>query len=138
MAFIIRGSGRRTAESYEGGSSQAALLHVEYTTGTARLAAQVQELPASIAELTLSQNQVIAYPNPFTRKITVDLAGSGAQGTGVLYLIGADGRTVSASEYDGEQQPLLELDTEKLAAGTYIIRIRRENGSTIQGRFIKQ
>jgi hypothetical protein len=32
MVFIITGSGERTAESYEGSSSKAALLHVEYTT----------------------------------------------------------------------------------------------------------
>ncbi|HID38066.1 MAG TPA: T9SS type A sorting domain-containing protein [Calditrichaeota bacterium] len=34
MAFIITGSGTRTAESYEGSSSKAASLHIEYTTGS--------------------------------------------------------------------------------------------------------
>jgi hypothetical protein len=31
MAFIITGTGHRTAEAYEGGAGIAALLHVEYT-----------------------------------------------------------------------------------------------------------
>jgi hypothetical protein len=33
MAFIIGGSGKRVAESYNGNSSKAPLLHIEYTTG---------------------------------------------------------------------------------------------------------
>jgi len=35
MAFIITGSGHRTAKSYDGSSGDAPLLHVEYTGGTA-------------------------------------------------------------------------------------------------------
>ncbi|NQT68526.1 MAG: PQQ-binding-like beta-propeller repeat protein [Desulfobacteraceae bacterium] len=35
MAFIITGSGHRTAKSYDGSSGEAPLLHVEYTGGTA-------------------------------------------------------------------------------------------------------
>ena len=34
MVFVIQGSGKRTAESYEGKSSAAPLLHVEYSTVT--------------------------------------------------------------------------------------------------------
>ncbi|MFE8070300.1 Ig-like domain-containing protein [Marinobacteraceae bacterium S3BR75-40.1] len=34
LALIISGSGERTAESYEGASNRAALLHIEYTEGT--------------------------------------------------------------------------------------------------------
>ncbi|MEM7156421.1 MAG: hypothetical protein AAF799_26445 [Myxococcota bacterium] len=34
IALIISGSGTRTADSYDGSSSTAPLLHVEYTTGT--------------------------------------------------------------------------------------------------------
>jgi hypothetical protein len=33
MAFIIEGLGKRVAESYNGSSSKAPLLHIEYTTG---------------------------------------------------------------------------------------------------------
>ncbi len=35
MAFIITGSGQRTAKSYDGSSGEAPLLHVEYTGGPA-------------------------------------------------------------------------------------------------------
>jgi len=35
MVFLITGTGERTAESYDGSSSQAPLLHVEYTTESA-------------------------------------------------------------------------------------------------------
>ena len=34
LAMQLRGTGRRTAEAFEGGASFAPLLHVEYTTGT--------------------------------------------------------------------------------------------------------
>ena len=34
MAFIITGSGRRTAKSYDGHSGSAPLLHVKYNDGT--------------------------------------------------------------------------------------------------------
>jgi len=34
LAFQFSGTGRRTAEAFEGGASLAALLHVEYTTGS--------------------------------------------------------------------------------------------------------
>ena len=33
LALQFRGTGRRTAEAYEGGAGLAPLLHVEYTTG---------------------------------------------------------------------------------------------------------
>lgn len=32
-AFIVTGSGSRAAETYNGGKAEAALLHIEYTTG---------------------------------------------------------------------------------------------------------
>ncbi len=35
MVIIVTGTGERTAEAYEGSASQAALLHIEYDTGTA-------------------------------------------------------------------------------------------------------
>ena len=34
LALQLRGTGRRTAEAFEGGASFAPLLHVEYTTGS--------------------------------------------------------------------------------------------------------
>jgi Ca2+-binding RTX toxin-like protein len=44
MAFIITGTGTRTAESFEGGAAKAPLLHIEYTLPAADNAAPVLDL----------------------------------------------------------------------------------------------
>ncbi|MGB5927733.1 MAG: fibronectin type III domain-containing protein [Cyclobacteriaceae bacterium] len=138
MAFIITGTGRRTAESYEGSSSKAALLHVEYTTSALRLSEQAQVLPTSIAELTLSKAGILAYPNPFSESLTIDLTGNGVRGSGILYVVAIDGKVVITEAYDSENRPVLDMNTEALRPGVYMIRIRQDSGQSLEGRFIKR
>ena len=49
MAFVITGSGRRTAEAFESGSATAPLLHIEYVVPTGTNAAPTLDLDASAA-----------------------------------------------------------------------------------------
>ena len=37
MVLIVTGTGVRTAESYDGSSSKAPLLHIEYQTGAGKM-----------------------------------------------------------------------------------------------------
>ena len=72
MAFIISGTGRRVADSYDGGTaSQVPILHIEYTNaGTSFL----NENNLKIENCKLEQN----YPNPFnpTTQINYELGGT--------------------------------------------------------------
>lgn len=45
LAFVVTGSGHRTAEPFEGGSARAPLLHVEYSTGDVNRAPVVSAGP---------------------------------------------------------------------------------------------
>lgn len=69
ITFIITGTGKRVAESYEGSSSKAALLHVEYSA--ARSSSVDTEL---ITDKSVSQSrklQVAVYPNPAGNFVTI-------------------------------------------------------------------
>ena len=52
MAFIITGTGTRTAESFEGGAAKAPLLHIEYTMPTGGNGAPALDLDASATGTT--------------------------------------------------------------------------------------
>jgi hypothetical protein len=93
LAFVIGGSGKRVADSYEGGSSRAPLLHIEYTTG--------------------------APPAPAGGGPVIELTGANpyAVSTGVPYV------DPGASAYDPEDGPLAVATDESAVdtniAGTY-------------------
>ncbi|MFA0965064.1 fibronectin type III domain-containing protein [Roseivirga sp. BDSF3-8] len=137
MAFMVTGSGRRTAEAYDGSSSRAALLHVEYTVAGQRLAEPVVDLPVSIAELSLDKGELMAFPNPFDESLTIDLQGSGIEGQGTLYLISVNGHRVAATPY-AAREGMISIKTSHLQNGIYFVRIEQENGRVVQGRYVKR
>lgn len=69
LTFIFTGTGKRVAESYEGSSSRAALLHVEYSSAKSSLISNVVPAHQSVDQpLDL---KVILYPNPANDFISV-------------------------------------------------------------------
>jgi hypothetical protein len=68
MVFIITGTGKRTAESYEGLASGAALLYVEYTLPTLKTATIPSSLVVSEPK---GQGKLACYPVPFTDVLNI-------------------------------------------------------------------
>jgi hypothetical protein len=126
MVFIITGTGHRTAESYEGSSSAAALLHIEVGSGTPNAAPSVNAgadqtitLPAQAAlDGTVSDD---GQPGPltsawskasgpgtvtFANPNAVDTqAGFGSAGTYVLQLQATDGSLSATDQVSIVVQP---------------------------------
>ncbi len=71
LTFIITGTGKRVAESYEGSSSKAALLHVEYSSARSSSVSNAVVMNQT-AEKT-ENLKVIIYPNPANDFVTVKL-----------------------------------------------------------------
>jgi hypothetical protein len=68
MVFIITGTGKRTAESYEGLASGAALLYVEYTLPSVKAATIPSSLIFSERE---GQGKLSCYPVPFSNVLNI-------------------------------------------------------------------
>ena len=113
LAFVVTGTGHRTAEPYEGGAARAALLHVEYSTGETNRAPVVSAGP----------DQSITLP-----------ASAALDGT-----VSDDGRpntvpTVTWSEVSGPGTVTFSApaaqDTQAAfsTAGTYVLRLTANDG----------
>jgi hypothetical protein len=74
-----------------------------------------------VAELTLTDVQI--YPNPAQSYVTIS---SSSAVSGDITIVDASGRTVVELEGNGDTQQ--RVDTEHLAAGTYVLRLVSENG----------
>src|SRR5918999_5821731 len=113
LAFVVTGTGHRTAESFEGGSARAALLHVEYSTDATNRAPVVNAgpdqsitLPASAAlDGTVSDD---GRPDP-----TPTVAWSTVSGPGTV--------TFSAPTSPDTQASFS-------TAGTYVLRLTADDG----------
>lgn len=70
---------------------------------------------------------VLVYPNPAKNQLTIELPVL-MKGTYELRVVDALGRTLIFSTIE-EGKALHQLDTEKLAAGAYVLRIQAPNGS---------
>ncbi len=121
MAFVIRGKGRRTAEAYDGSSSQAPLLVVEYTTSVTPPAvgrvASVSSEGLSEDPLSVEHRDLAVYPNPFNDQINILLPKK---------------ERVSVTLYDmrGQMVRTMDLDTDELTfdvtdldRGVYILTV---------------
>lgn len=126
MAFVVRGKGRRTAESYDGSSERAPLLVVEYTTSVtptvpaARVASSVTENPIE-NDLPADTQEVIVYPNPFGAVINVLLP---VKGQAAVTLYNMKGQVMTSMMADTNE---FNLDTSQLGKGVYILSIVTED-----------
>lgn len=124
MAFIITGSGKRTAESYNGSSSNAPLLHVEYSYTSAKQGVNI--------DFSSIENGIKVYPNPASDVINIENNNEEE----VSVLIKAL-NTAHSLQDKVEGHSIKQINISGLPAGVYVAIISNgEESSTY--KFIKQ
>ncbi len=111
LAFVITGTGHRTAEAFEGLASAAPLLHVEYTTPSAIAVNEAEQLASSRVEVSFGPTTARIVPNPLRDRGTIDLA-LGRSGAVRIELFDVQGRRLRTL-----------LDERTLAAGRHQIEL---------------
>lgn len=112
MVFIVTGSGRRAAESYNGSSSKAPLLHVEYEYTTENRVLSTTEV---------SSDNIAVYPNPVLNWVNVS-NGNNENVTAVVY--SQTGATITSIEIEANQTK--QVNVQDLEAGVYIVVVNNE------------
>ena len=135
MAFIVTGTGHRTAESFEGKASAAPLLHVEYFTSApqaiADAEAPVAETPAEtpVSEALEIETPRVEFalralsPNPTRGTFRVEFSLDGSE-RATLELLDVAGRRMAVREVGdlGAGRHQVEWK-ERLPAGIYLVRL---------------
>jgi hypothetical protein len=123
MAFVITGTGHRTARSYEGRAAGAPLLHVEFASGAAHIGqAALAAAPAGDApRLELALHGV--SPNPSRGTLSVEFSLADAQ-PALLEVLDVTGRRVAAREVGALGPGRHQLDLRGgLRPGVYLVRL---------------
>lgn len=131
MAFIINGSGKRVAESYNGSSSKAPLLHVEFQTGSSqRTSNQNYQIfnPATWEE----KQDIKLHPNPTNQTLTVQLV-NGEQAQEILVY----DQKGSLLIHRKHASNVTKLDVSGLKSGIYIVNVTTEAGK-YQSVFVRE
>ncbi len=132
MAFIITGTGTRTAESYEGSKTAAPLLHVEYTTTKSGTIQETNALQ-SIAK-DISEKGILVYPNPVHNVLTIRFDGNTEVERILVYSItGSLVKEINVNKVMTEA----EVDCSNFVPGTYVLKLSSSKGSYSMP-FIKQ
>lgn len=132
MAFIINGVGKRVAESYNGSSTKAPLLHIEYQTGaTARTQATNYDF-FNPSTWDASSAAVKLYPNPMKKELTVALLHD--QEAQEIEIVDSKGAVVFKT---AKVSQTTQLDLAHLAKGVYVVRVKTAQGE-FKELFLKQ
>ncbi len=121
MAIIISGSGVRTAESYNGSASDAAKLHVEYSTTTDISKEKNKNIPV--------EYEFISYPNPFNpaTKIAFTTPKSGRVKITIYNILGCELAKLVDDYFESGSYNFVwnaKFNTgDQLPSGVYIARI---------------
>lgn len=123
MAFIIRGTGTRTAYAYEGSTSKAALLYIEYNysggkSGMIASGGETDGLPEKFSE---PENRLICYPVPFNDLILIQLAGDQDESIQSVRMINCNGVIVKDIIPRSGQ---VSIDAADLPTGIYVIQLK--------------
>ncbi|MCX6224149.1 MAG: CehA/McbA family metallohydrolase [Bacteroidia bacterium] len=123
MAFIITGTGTRTAYAYEGSSSKAAQLYVEYTYtgGKSGMIASGQESDNLVLKNPLLENKLICYPVPFNDQLHINIITEKEENVQSIRLLNSNGILVR------DLNPLFlqtTVNSAGLAQGIYFIQVR--------------
>lgn len=132
MAFIITGTGMRTAESVEGTpSGKAPLLHVEYTTP----AALALQKSAVIHDDEMVQKEgLLLYPNPVHNVLTLKFDEKTEVERILVYSItGSLVKEIKVNKVMTETQ----VDCSNFVPGTYLLKLSSSKG-IYSMQFIKQ
>jgi hypothetical protein len=114
ISMIITGSGRRTAESYQGDPGSAALLTVEYTFG---------EETTNVA-LPIDNIQILIYPNPVSNgKVTIAID-VGIESSSSVTVFDIFGKICHQSHIENNETV---IDVSGLEPGLYILNITINN-----------
>lgn len=118
LSFIFTGTGKRVAESYEGSSTKAALLHVEYSSAKSSLISNVVPTNQSVDQSV--DLKVSLYPNPAKDFITVKLDND--QIIDKIMCFNSSGQLVST--YIANLPGEYTIDCGKLKKGLYLVMIQ--------------
>ena len=114
MVIIITGTGQRCAESYNGSSSKAPLLHIEYKTGSSSRTTK----PLSVE---MQETTTLLAPNPVLNLLSISSDAS----INKLTIVNTHGQIVY-SEMISEKNSTVDMSS--LPAGIYVVLIETENG----------
>ncbi|MCO6477747.1 MAG: metallophosphoesterase [Phaeodactylibacter sp.] len=125
IVIIMNGTGRRTAEAYDGAPTKAPKLCVEYI---APAQAALKQEPGAIAveawpEDGIALSPLNVYPNPAKDRLTISFS-SGLEGEAQLHIRTANGRAALKTTREiilGENT--LELENLLLPEGMYFLQI---------------
>jgi spore coat protein CotH len=122
LAIMITGTGERTAESYDGTSSAAPLLHVEFTTGPPVNKAPVVEAGA---------NKIVVLPEDSVSLSDASVTDDGLPSASVTIAWTLDSATVAGdvtfSPDASAQNPTATFP----ASGTYVLRLSADDGELV-------
>jgi purine nucleoside phosphorylase len=132
MAFIITGTGTRTAESHEGSSEAAPFLYVEYTTTYS--AAIAEKSAVKPVDEMIQNSGLLLYPNPVHDVLTVRFDGKTDVERILVYSItGSLVKEIKVNKVMTEAQ----VDCSNFVPGTYLLKLSNSKGS-YSLQFIKQ
>lgn len=123
LALIITGTGKRTAESYEGLPAKAPLLYIEYSTAKSQ--------PVSISEAFTDQKNVLSevsiklFPNPATSEFRLRLESPGTMQSISIY--NTSGSLIHSVD-PGSDVRETDINCSSFPAGLYLIRIETAYG----------
>ena len=131
MAFIINGSGKRVAESYNGSSSKAPLLHIEYQmAGAGQRTTSFDHFGTEAWEVFMDGINV--YPNPTTQNLTVEVLNGEKKAKVMIYSL--DGKLMLVQN---GVETKADLSVQHLPAGTYLIQVETET-RVFKSKFVKE
>jgi uncharacterized repeat protein (TIGR01451 family) len=93
----------------------------------------VYELDANVEELSNLNNQVLVYPNPANKILTIDLQNINIEN---CIITNALGRTVYNSANEINANHKIQLNISHLNTGVYFVKVRSGNGS-YTAKFVK-
>jgi hypothetical protein len=129
MAFIISGTGTRTAVAFETSPSASALLHVEYTTPAAGSNYIASEKSAGMPATQRTEGKLTCYPVPFTDVLNISFEPADSENLQQIYLYSVTGSLLKTINSSG---CALSLDLERFPSGIYMI-----GAQTNRNRYVK-
>ncbi len=131
LTFIITGTNKRVAESYEGSSSQAALLHIEYTA-----AKSTSVIDTGIADMSSGQSPELTFslfPNPAGNLIRVKTDSQTI--IRIIKCFNSAGQLVNTYTINSTGECTIDCST--FPKGLYIMQVQSEQLSGVR-KFIKE
>lgn len=148
ISIIITGTGKRTAEAYEGSSSQAPLLVIEYSDGSsARFAANTEnnklevntpsEYVTDITKLFKPVTEIKIYPNPFSEIFTMEVYNTEEAKELNIVVFDIQGKICINENTTPNSDNKIEINMTGMPSGTYYLKA--DTGSdVIYKKIIKQ